>query len=67
MAAIRYPDEEPTCALSFRNIGRAAVLPGRQAGVADVMGAAYLVVSEAAIDELAAVARERREREAMAK
>ena len=56
-------DEESTCALSFRNIARAAVLPGRQAGVADVLGAAHLVVSEAAIDELAAVARERRAKE----
>jgi large subunit ribosomal protein L4 len=55
-------DEESACALSFRNIERAVVLPARQAGVADVIGAAHLVVSEAAIDELASVAAEPRER-----
>jgi large subunit ribosomal protein L4 len=57
-------DEESSCALSFRNIARVSVLPGRQAGVADVIGAAHLVVSEAAIEQVAAVARERRERSA---
>jgi hypothetical protein len=49
-------DEESACALSFRNIERVLVLPGRQAGVADVMGAAHLVVSEAGLEQLAAVA-----------
>jgi large subunit ribosomal protein L4 len=53
-------DEESTCALSFRNIERATVLPGREAGVADVLGAAHLVVSESGVEELAAVAREQR-------
>ena len=51
-------DEESACALSFRNIERVDVLPARQAGVADVIGAAHLVVSEAAVDELAEVAAE---------
>jgi large subunit ribosomal protein L4 len=55
-------DEESACALSFRNIARALVLPARQAGVADVLGAAHLVLSEAAVEELASVAREPRER-----
>jgi len=49
-------DEESACALSFRNIERVLVLPARQAGVADVIAAAHLVVSEAAIEELASVA-----------
>jgi large subunit ribosomal protein L4 len=57
-------DEESACALSFRNIPRVSVLPGREAGVADVIGAAHLVVSEAAIEQLAAVAGDTRERSA---
>jgi large subunit ribosomal protein L4 len=57
-------DDESACALSFRNIARVAVLPGRQAGVADVIGAAHLIVSEPAIEQVASVARERRERAA---
>jgi large subunit ribosomal protein L4 len=48
--------EEANCALSFRNIQRAAVLPARDAGVADVLGAAHLIVSETALEELAGVA-----------
>jgi len=55
-------DEESACALSFRNIERVQVLPARQTGVADVIGAAHLVISEAAIDELAEVAAEPRQR-----
>ena len=55
-------DEESACALSFRNLPQVAVLPGRQAGVADVIGAAHLVISEAAIEQLEAVAGEPRER-----
>ena len=52
-------DEESACALSFRNIDRVSrCCPARQAGVADVIGAAHLVVSEAALEELAAVAGE---------
>ena len=47
--------EESNCALSFRNIPRAVVLPARDAGVADVLGAAHLIVSENALEELAGV------------
>ena len=50
--------DEVACAKSFRNISRAVVLDARDAGVADVIGARNLVVSEAAIDALAAVAAE---------
>ena len=57
-------DDESACVLSFRNLERVVVLPGRQAGVADVMGAAHLVVSDAALEDLAAVAGGPREREA---
>ena len=56
--------EESACALSFRNIDRVSVLTGRQAGVADVIGAAQLLVSEAALEELASVAGDPRERTA---
>jgi large subunit ribosomal protein L4 len=54
-------DEESVCALSFRNIPRVSVLSGRDAGVADVIGAAHLVVSEAAIEQLRAVVGDTRE------
>ena len=46
--------EEEACAKSFRNIARVVVLPADGVGVADVVGAAVLVVSEAALEELAA-------------
>ena len=49
-------DDEDACALSFRNISRVVVLPAREAGVADVVGAAHLVVSEAALEQLARLA-----------
>jgi large subunit ribosomal protein L4 len=45
--------EEAGCARSFRNIARVVVLPARSVGVADIVGAATLVLSEAALDELA--------------
>ena len=51
-------DDEVACAKSFRNIPRAVVLPGRDAGVADVIGARTLVLSEAAIEDLQTVASE---------
>ena len=41
------------CAKSFRNIARVVVLPARSVGVADVVGAATMIVSEAALEELA--------------
>jgi large subunit ribosomal protein L4 len=50
--------DEVACAKSFRNIARVLVLEARDAGVADVVGARNLVVSEAAIADLEAVASE---------
>jgi large subunit ribosomal protein L4 len=44
---------EAACAKSFRNIARVVVLPAPSVGVADVVGAATMVVSEAALGELA--------------
>ncbi len=44
--------EEPGAAKSFRNIERVTVLEATSAGVADVLGAASLVVSEAALKSL---------------
>ena len=45
-------DGEETCAKSFRNIPAVSVLHVDQVGVADVAGAARLVVSEAALARL---------------
>ena len=56
--------DEEACAKSFRNIAKVSVLPARDAGVADVVGAATLIVSEAAIADLAAVAAEPQRAEA---
>jgi large subunit ribosomal protein L4 len=46
--------EEANAGLSFRNLRKVAVMPVANAGVADVIGAATLLVSEAALDELVA-------------
>jgi large subunit ribosomal protein L4 len=46
-------ENEAGCAKSFRNIARVVVLPAHAVGVADVVGAASLILSEAALDELA--------------
>ena len=51
-------DDEETCGMSFRNLERAAVLPAADAGVADLMGAAAVVVSEAAVDVLGGISGE---------
>jgi large subunit ribosomal protein L4 len=48
--------DEVVCAKSFRNVPRVNVLAARDAGVADVVGARTLVLSEAAIADLQAVA-----------
>ena len=48
--------DEAGCAKSFRNIGRVVVLPAQSVGVADVVGAGALIVSEAALEELSAAA-----------
>ena len=45
-------DEEEAVAKSFRNIEGVSVALADAAGVADVMGATSLVVSEAALEEL---------------
>jgi large subunit ribosomal protein L4 len=45
-------DGEETCAKSFRNIAGVAVLGADDVGVADVVGAARLVLSEAALRRL---------------
>jgi large subunit ribosomal protein L4 len=53
---------EENAALSFRNLARVNVLQAGQVGVADVIGAARLVASPAALEQLtkAAVAPSRR-------
>ena len=45
-------DDEVACAKSFRNIDSVFVLEARDAGVSDVIGAASLVVSPAALEAL---------------
>ena len=44
--------EESGAALSFRNLERVAVLSAADVGVTDVVGAASLLVSQAALEEL---------------
>jgi large subunit ribosomal protein L4 len=46
--------EEANAGLSFRNIWRALAMPVEDAGVADVVGAASLLVSEAALAQITA-------------
>jgi large subunit ribosomal protein L4 len=46
--------EESAVALSFRNLARVAVLQPESVGVADLLGAASLLLSEAALSELTA-------------
>jgi large subunit ribosomal protein L4 len=46
--------EESSAALSFRNLARVGVLSAENVGVADLLGAASLVVSEAALQALTA-------------
>ncbi len=46
--------EEAAAALSFRNLPRTAVLAHESVGIADVVGAASLVLSQAALDALTA-------------
>jgi large subunit ribosomal protein L4 len=47
-------DAEAQAGLSFRNLRRVAVMPVRDVGVADVIGAASMLVSESALPELVA-------------
>jgi large subunit ribosomal protein L4 len=46
--------EESNAALSFRNLARVAVLTHESVGVADLLGAATLVISASALDALSA-------------
>jgi large subunit ribosomal protein L4 len=47
-------ESEAAAGKSFRNLERVSVMPVADAGVADVIGAASLLVSEAALPELTA-------------
>jgi large subunit ribosomal protein L4 len=47
-------DGESVVALSFRNLQRVAVLSATDVGVTDLLGAASVLVSQAALDELTA-------------
>jgi large subunit ribosomal protein L4 len=47
-------DEEAAAGKSFRNLARVEALPVQDAGVADIVGAASLLVSEAALRSLQA-------------
>ena len=50
------PEGEENCAKSFRNIRGVSVLPSDDVGVADLVGAARLVLSQAALDHLTQLA-----------
>jgi large subunit ribosomal protein L4 len=45
-------DDQVDVALSFRNLRRVSVLPSDAVGVADLVGAASLLVTEDALDDL---------------
>jgi len=49
--------DETTVERSFRNIARVSVLPAERLGISDLLGAASLVVSEAALEALTALAK----------
>jgi large subunit ribosomal protein L4 len=53
-ALVVLAPEESAAALSFRNLARVAVLSAEDVGVADLVGAAALLVSEQALGALAA-------------
>ena len=50
-------EEQAMVSRSFRNLQRVTVLPSTEAGIADIIGAARLLVSEDALTELAARAK----------
>jgi large subunit ribosomal protein L4 len=54
---VALAEGEEACAKSFRNLAGVTVLDADQVGVADVVGAGRLVVSEAALERLAQKAR----------
>ena len=47
---------EESCAKSFRNLPKIGVMPADAVGVADIIGARWLVLSPAAVEELARAA-----------
>ena len=53
-ALVVLAPEESAAALSFRNLARVAVLSAENVGVADLLGAATLVISEPALQALTA-------------
>jgi large subunit ribosomal protein L4 len=52
-------DEEPAAGKSFRNLARVEAMPVTEAGVADLIGAASLLVSQAAMPDVVARAVDR--------
>ncbi len=50
-------DSDDACARSFRNLRDAEVMPADAAGIADIVGASRLVLSEGAIERLVDLAR----------
>jgi len=53
--------EEANAGLSFRNMWRVMAMPVEDAGVADIIGAASLLISEAALEQITARAKGERE------
>ncbi|MGH2864882.1 MAG: 50S ribosomal protein L4 [Solirubrobacteraceae bacterium] len=53
-ALVVLSPQESSAALSFRNLSRVAVLSAENVGVADLLGAASLVISESALEALTA-------------
>ncbi len=49
--------EEANAGLSFRNMWRVLVMPAEDAGVADLIGAASVLISEAALEQITARAK----------
>ena len=58
MVLLAEPEE--AAGKSFRNLGRVDAMPVADAGVADVVRAASLLVSESAMESLVSLAGERR-------
>jgi large subunit ribosomal protein L4 len=54
---VALADDEAAAAKSFRNLSAAAVLPADAVGIADLVGAASLLVSERALESLTARAK----------
>ena len=52
MLVVLSREGEEGCLKSFRNLRGVSVLPADQVGVADIVGAARLVLSESALERL---------------